>query len=287
MLDTLLPKKIKSLLDLIRFSKPIGFLLLLWPCYFAMANLDRTLTDLVYWYFLFLVGSFLMRSSGCIINDLIDMEIDKKVERTFNRPLASKEVSIFESLCLLLVFLILSLFILLEFNSTTMVLGMISIPLIIIYPLMKRYTYWPQLFLGIVFNWGVLIVSVEFNGSLSFTFFVLYIGCIFWTLGYDTIYAYQDREDDIKNNIKSTAVIFGDNGKLYVMSFYSIFILIIGYLGYQNSNSLLSVMIALVFLIFLIFYLKNWNLKSKISTKYYFKFNNIIGLFCFMYLVIF
>jgi 4-hydroxybenzoate polyprenyltransferase len=158
---------------------------------------------------------------------------------------------------------------------------------VLLYPFLKRYTFWPQLGLGLVFSWGVLIVSIQFTETISLSFLLLYIACVFWTLAYDTIYAYQDREGDIKNNVKSTAVLFGFNGKKYVRVFYSIFYIIIGFLGFYSSKSFLSlaVIIALIFVMSL--HLNKWKLDSTKSSNHYFKFNNIIGLLCFLYLVIF
>jgi 4-hydroxybenzoate polyprenyltransferase len=234
-----------------------------------------------------IIGAFLMRSAGCIINDFVDINLDKNVERTAERPLTSKKVSITKAIVLLLVLLFFSFYILLQFNFYAIVIGLASIPLVLLYPFLKRYTYWPQLGLGLVFSWGVLIVSIQFTETISLSFLLLYIACVFWTLAYDTIYAYQDREDDIKNNVKSTAVLFGSNGKKYVRVFYSIFYVIIGFLGFYSSKSFLSlaVIIALIFVMSL--HLNKWKLDSTKSSNHYFKFNNIIGLLCFLYLVIF
>ena len=213
MFDKIITKKIKYLFDLIRLDKPIGFLLLLWPCCFALANLQQNNLELIKWYVYFFFGAFLMRSAGCIINDLIDINLDKKIERTATRPLTSKKVSILEAILLLLLFLLLSFFILLQFNFYSIIIALASIPLVLLYPFLKRYTYWPQLGLGLVFSWGVLIVAIQFMETITLDFLLLYVGCIFWTLAYDTIYAYQDIRDDIKHNIKSTAVLFGEKGK--------------------------------------------------------------------------
>ena len=175
---------------------------------------------------------------SCIINDIIDIDFDQKVTRTKFRPLASRKISITEAILLLIILLAISFFILLEFNFKSIVLGLLSVPFVILYPFMKRVTYWPQIILGIVFSWGVLIVTIQFNGTLSNQFIFLYIGCVFWTLGYDTVYAYQDRKDDIAQGIKSTAVFFGENGRIFVALCYFIVILIFGYLGWNSSKSL-------------------------------------------------
>jgi len=282
-----IPNKIKSFLDLIRFDQPIGFVLLMWPCWFALAILPINPLDNIKWYFLFIVGSFLMRSAGCIVNDLVDIKLDEKVKRTSQRPLVIQSINIYEAIIYLAFLLILSLLILMQFNLNAIIIGLCSVPLIIIYPYMKRFTYWPQLILGIVFNWGVLIVSMQFNNYLSISFILLFFGCIFWTLGYDTIYAYQDREDDINNDIKSTAVLFANKGKKYVLLFYIIFLTILGYLGFQASNSIASICILILFLIAMVFFLNKWNIESKSSSNNFFRFNNFFGFLCFIYLIVF
>jgi 4-hydroxybenzoate polyprenyltransferase len=279
--------KLKNYLMLVRFNKPIGSLLLMWPCWIALANINYDQINLIKWYLYFLLGAFLMRSAGCIINDLIDINIDKKTERTSRRPLASNRLSLIEAFIMLTILLIPSFLILMQFSLKTILFGLASVPLIIIYPFTKRFTNWPQIFLGIVFNWGVLIVSIEFLGILKTDFILLYIGCVFWTLAYDTIYAYQDRKDDIENKIKSTAVIFDKFGKLYVSLFYSIFFIIVGFLGYKSSSNFLSLIVIFIFMFSVILYLNKWNLDSKSSSNYYFKFNNYIGLFCFLFLITF
>jgi len=287
MLDKTIPKKIKNLFDLIRLDKPIGFLLLMWPCWFALAKIEENIFYKISWYFCFFIGAFLMRSAGCIINDLVDINIDRKVLRTSIRPLTSNKITVFEAIALLIILLALSLLVLLQFNYQAILIALISLPLIIIYPFIKRFTHWPQLGLGIIFNWGILIVSIQFIGMVTFDFLLLYLACIFWTLAYDTIYAYQDREDDIKNNIKSTAVLFGKNGYKFVKIFYNIFFITIGFLSFYSSQSFTSLIVIFVFIIVMNIYLNKWKLDSRESCNYYFKFNNIIGIFCFIFLVIF
>ena len=150
MLDSLVLKKFTDYLDLIRFNKPIGFLLLMWPCWFSLSILNLNINSLVFWLVIFFFGSFFMRSAGCIINDIIDRDIDKKIYRTEQRPLASKRISLVESLLILILFLIISLMILLQFNYTSIIVGLLSIPFVILYPFMKRVTYWPQIILSYV-----------------------------------------------------------------------------------------------------------------------------------------
>ena len=287
MLDKIIPKKIKNLFDLIRLDKPIGFMLLMWPSWFALASMPKDIIVQIDWYFYFFIGAFLMRSAGCIINDLIDIDIDKNVTRTSARPLASNKVSKIEALLLLIFLLFLSFLILLKFNFNVILMAIFSIPLIISYPFLKRYTYWPQLGLGIIFNWGVLIVSIQFFGEITLKYIVLYVACISWTLAYDTIYAYQDREDDINNNIRSTAVLFGSRGLKYVQIFYNIFFIIIGFFCFDSSQSFISLIVIITIIIAMNIYLKKWELNSRNSSNYYFKFNNVIGLTCFLFLILF
>ena len=287
MLDKIIYLKFKYFLDLIRFYKPIGFMLLMWPCFFAMTLLPLEFEKLIKWYGFFFIGAFLMRSAGCIINDLIDIKIDKKIERTKKRPLASKKLSITEALIFLSILLFLSFLILLQFNYFTILAGMLSMPIVILYPLMKRFTNWPQLILGFAFSWGIIIVNVEFLKEFNLDFFLLFIGCTFWTLAYDTIYAYQDRFDDIKNNIKSSAVLLGNKGRIYLIFFYLIFFLIIGYLSVKSSGNYYNLIVIIIAIFVMNNLLNKWDPKSKNNSDYYFNFNNIIGLGCFLFLLIF
>ena len=152
---------------------------------------------------------------------------------------------------------------------------------------MKRLTFWPQIFLGITFSWGTLIVSTQFNQSITLQFILLYFACVIWTLGYDTIYAYQDREDDIKQNIKSTAVLFGDNGKWLVISCYILVVLIFGYLGWNSSNSPISLFVIAIIGICTYIAVQKWDINSSESSNFYFRQNNILAIMLFIYLLIF
>ncbi len=287
MLENLVTKKIYNYLELIRFNKPIGFLLLMWPCWFALAISDLELKLLLFWLLMFFFGSFLMRSAGCIINDLVDRDIDIKVLRTAQRPIASNKVNFFETLILLSIFLFLSLLILLQFNYRSIFIGLLSFPLVCVYPFMKRITFWPQFFLGIIFSWGVLIVNLELYTYIQINYLLLYLGCIFWTLGYDTIYAYQDIEDDIKSGIKSTAVYFDQKGMLFVKFCYSFLLIIVGYLGWNSSNSVLSLIIIAIIGFCTYIALKKWDLNSVESSNFYFRQNNYFAMLLFIYLLIF
>jgi len=287
MLDSLVLKKFKDYLNLIRFNKPIGFLLLMWPCWFGLSILNLNLSLLFFWFGIFFLGSFFMRSAGCIINDIIDRDIDKNIYRTERRPLASKRISLIEAFLLLIIFLIISFFLLLQFNFAAIIVGLLSIPFVILYPFMKRVTYWPQIILGIVFSWGVLIVTIQFNGTLTGQFIFLYIGCVFWTLGYDTVYAYQDRKDDIAQGIKSTAVFFGENGRIFVALCYFIVVSIFGYLGWSSSKSLFSVIIIAMIGICTYIAIQKWDINSPENSNFYFRQNNTFAIMLFLYLHIF
>ena len=185
---------------------------------------------------------------------------------------------------LLLILLVISLFILLEFNFKSIVLGLLSVPFVILYPFMKRITFFPQLFLGIIFSWGVLIVSMQFNTRITFDFLLLYFVCIFWTLAYDTIYAYQDKADDVLNKIKSTAVYFDKNGKRFVQTCYLIILIILSYFVWNSSNFLLSSIIIATIAICTYIAIQKWDITSPLSSNYYFRQNNIFAIMLFLLL---
>jgi len=152
---------------------------------------------------------------------------------------------------------------------------------------MKRITFWPQLFLGIVFNWGIIICSVEFFGTITKEFFIFYLACIFWTIGYDTIYAFQDLKDDIKNKIKSTAVLFGDKGKYLVLTSYTLMFLLVGYLSFLKTNKLVTMFILIIIVIFIFFNLLRWDYESESNSGKIFRQNNTFGAMIFLYLLSF
>lgn len=206
-----------------RLDRPIGIWLLFLPCLWGIA-MGQGLANFKGHSFgilgLFALGAVLMRSAGCIINDLWDMNLDASVERTRSRPLVSGEISVAHAIRFLAVLLGLSLLDLIMLPHLTIVLGVLSLALVVAYPYMKRITWVPQLFLGFTFNWGALMGWAAVTGSLSKPAILLYIGGIFWTLAYDTIYAHQDIEDDTLVGVKSTARLFGSNSKLFVAGFF-------------------------------------------------------------------
>jgi|TARA_R110002096_G_scaffold266710_1_gene460354 4-hydroxybenzoate polyprenyltransferase len=212
-------------LQLMRADRPIGTWLLLWPGLWSIMLAshfygDPELIPNLKLLLLFSVGAFVMRGAGCVVNDLWDREADAKVERTKARPLPSGRVSVFGAFVFLAFLCLVGLYILLQLNSFTQMIGAASLILIVIYPLMKRVTYWPQLMLGFTFNWGALLGWSAVTGTIELPAILLYIGGIFWTLGYDTIYAHQDREDDEIVGVKSTALRLGDNTHRWLIGFY-------------------------------------------------------------------
>ena len=286
-MDKIFPEKINNYLELIRLNKPIGFMLLLWPCWFSLAYINLPQHTLINYYLLFLFGAVIMRSAGCIINDLVDQNIDSKIERTALRPIAAKKISNLHAIIFLIILLTIGLLILLQFKFETILAGLVCTPLIVMYPFMKRITFWPQLFLGIVFNWGIIICSVEFFGTITKEFFIFYLACVFWTIGYDTIYAFQDLKDDIKNKIKSTAVLFRDNGKYLVLTSYTLMFLLIGYLSFLKTNKLVTMFFLIIIIIFIFFNLLRWDHKSESNSGKIFRQNNTFGAMIFLYLLSF
>ena len=286
-MDKIFPEKINNYLELIRLNKPIGFMLLLWPCWFSLAYINLPQHTLINYYLLFLFGAVIMRSAGCIINDLVDQNIDSKIERTALRPIAAKKISNTHAIIFLIILLTIGLLILLQFKLETILAGLVCTPLIVMYPFMKRITFWPQLFLGIVFNWGIIICSVEFFGTITKEFFIFYLACISWTIGYDTIYAYQDLKDDIKNKIKSTAVLFRNKGKYLVLASYTLMFLLIGYLTFLKTNKIVTMFFLIIIVIFIFFNLLRWNHKSDSNSGKIFRQNNTFGAMIFLYLLSF
>jgi 4-hydroxybenzoate polyprenyltransferase len=210
-------------LRLARFDRPIGAWLLLFPCWWGQAlaedSIGRPHPNL--WYLiLFLAGAFLMRGAGCVYNDIVDKDYDASVARTAARPIPSGQITVFEAQMFLAVLCLGGLIVLMQFNGFTIVLGAASLLLVAIYPFMKRLTYWPQVVLGLTFKWGALVGWSAITGSLSLAPIVLYAGCVLWTIGYDTIYAHQDKEDDLTVGLKSTALRFGDATSRWLVAFY-------------------------------------------------------------------
>ncbi len=235
-LDRYAPEWLKPYGRLARWDRPIPLLLLFWPCGLGLGL--ATLADPgrgfdVWALVLFLIGSVAMRGAGCTFNDIVDTEIDMKVARTRSRPIPSGQVSKRQAAQFLIVQSLVGLAVLLQFNGPTILLGVASLLLVAIYPFMKRVTWWPQLFLGLAFNWGALIGWSSQTGSVAMPAILLYLGGILWTIGYDTIYALQDVEDDALIGVRSTARLFGRRTRLLVGLFYATTLVLWGMAGQQ------------------------------------------------------
>ena len=283
-------KNLNLFIELTRLNKPIGFMLLFWPCSWGLTlayNFQTNLNVYFLYLILFLMGSILMRSAGCIVNDIVDKNLDKKVERTKNRPLASERISVLRASIYATTLCLLAFFVLINFNKLTIISAMASMPLAFTYPLMKRFTYWPQLFLGITFNYGLLLAWISIYETISFTPVLLYLGAIFWTLGYDTIYGYQDIKDDEIIGVKSTSIKFKDNPKKILYLFYMITFLSLISIGYLMKFSYIYFIFLIIpFLHFFIYQIGKLEIKSPIICLKLFKSNNFLGLIIFLNLLI-
>ncbi|MBM3569658.1 MAG: 4-hydroxybenzoate octaprenyltransferase [Alphaproteobacteria bacterium] len=220
--DRFLPAGLRPYARLARLDRPIGTWLLLWPCLWGLAL--GTERGLPAWGLigLFTLGAVVMRGAGCVVNDLADRDFDRKVERTASRPIASGAISVRQALGFMALLGGIGLAVLLQFEDDAIWLGLASLPLVAIYPFMKRITHWPQFVLGLAFNWGALLGFMVAAGRLDWPAFMLYAGGIFWTLGYDTIYAHQDKADDAIVGVRSTALLFGRRTRRWIYVFYAL-----------------------------------------------------------------
>ena len=280
-------EKFRIIIHLTRLDKPIGILLLFWPCTWGLAlgyyfNNETTLY-LKYIIFFFL-GSVLMRSAGCIFNDIVDRNLDKKVQRTKKRPIASGKISISEASAYIVFLCLVALLILLQFNWLTIVLGMSSMTLAFAYPFMKRITYWPQLFLGLTFNWGIIMGWTSMTNSISIEPLILYLSAIFWTLGYDTIYGLQDTRDDEIIGVKSTSIKFKNNVKVFVGSCYCLCVLFILIMFLMMDLSKYLLLLAIPFIISFVYQIKMFNKDDPKSCLAAFRNNNLSGFLIFIFI---
>ena len=282
--------QIKLFIDLTRLKKPIGFMLLFWPCAWGLTlayDFSSNLNNYFFYLILFFLGSILMRSAGCIVNDILDKEFDAKVFRTKNRPIASGKISVKLAFTYSVILCLIALFVLLNFNKFTIILALCSMPLAFTYPLMKRFTYWPQLFLGITFNYGLILGWTAINGEINLAPILFYLGAIFWTLGYDTIYGYQDIKDDEIIGLKSTSIKFKGEAKKFLFMCYSSLILLFIIGAYNmDLNKIYYILIAFPFLHLFFFQMKIFNLKDPSSCLRAFKSNNFFGLIIFLQILI-
>ncbi len=282
--------RLKLFIELTRLKKPIGYMLLFWPCAWGLTisyDFSNNLKIYFFYLILFFLGSVLMRSAGCIVNDILDRKFDKKVFRTKDRPIASGKISVKLGLIYAASLCFLAFLVLINFNNFTIIIALASMPLAFTYPLMKRYTYWPQLFLGITFNYGLILGWTAINSSLSVTPLIFYLGAIFWTLGYDTIYGYQDIKDDEIIGLKSTSIKFKKNPYKFLTLCYSVFLLNLFFTGFvMKFNSFFYLIFILIVLQMFYFQLKKLDIKKSLECLNIFKSNNLLGLLVFISLVL-
>ncbi len=275
----------KIFIELTRLNKPIGFMLLFWPCSWGLAYgyLENQNTNLfVYYLILFFLGSALMRSAGCIFNDIVDKDFDKRVKRTKKRPIAAGKISVKQSFFYVILLCLLAFLILIQFNFLTILLGMGSMLLAFSYPFMKRITYWPQLFLGLTFNWGVIMAWTAINDYISINIIILYVSAIFWTLGYDTIYGAQDMVDDEIIGIKSASIKFKDNIKFFVSCSYFLTLSILSYLFFEFIGLNIFTIMFIFFTTSLIYQIFKFDKSNPETCLNAFKFNNFSGFILFL-----
>jgi 4-hydroxybenzoate polyprenyltransferase len=277
-------------IKLTRLKRPIGYMLLFWPCAWGLTiafDFSKNIEIYLFYLFLFLLGSILMRSAGCIVNDIVDRKFDRRVTRTKDRPIASGKISVNLGLLYTLILCSTAFLVLLNFNFLTIIVALGSMPLAFTYPLMKRYTYWPQLFLGITFNYGLILGWLSVTNEISVIPVLFYLGAIFWTLGYDTIYGFQDIKDDEIIGLKSTSIKFKQNPIIFLILCYFIFILTLLIIGYlMNFNKISLIIYFLV--VYQIFFnqIKKLNIKDPKSCLKIFKSNNLLGLLVLIGLII-
>ncbi|OAP40868.1 4-hydroxybenzoate octaprenyltransferase [Sinorhizobium glycinis] len=289
-----LPRALWPYAQLARWDRPIGWQLLMWPCLWSAALAAGAAAALgsfsparfLFHVFLFVAGAIAMRGAGCTYNDIIDHEIDMEVARTRSRPLPSGRVSRSQAKAFMVLQALLGLVILLQFNAFTVFLGIASLGLVAIYPFAKRFTDWPQFFLGLAFSWGAIMGwSAEF-GSLSFSAVLLYAAAIAWTIGYDTIYAYQDREDDALIGVRSTARRFGDNPRPWLIGLYGLTVLLMFFAFLAAGAGFFAHLGLLVAAVMLAYQIRVLNIHDAEQCLALFKFNGVVGLIVFAGLVL-
>ena len=239
--DSLAPSYTRPYLRLARLDRPIGSWLLLMPCWWSvgLAGMHNDRLPSLWHIVLFFIGAFAMRGAGCTWNDLVDRDLDGRVERTRSRPIPSGQVTVAQATMFMVAQALVGFLVLIQFNRFTVATGIASLLVVVIYPFMKRITYWPQIFLGLAFSWGALMGWPATFGRLDWPAIVLYIGSILWVIGYDTIYAHQDRDDDLLIGIKSTALLFGERTPTMLATFYAGAIALIAVAGFMAGGGII------------------------------------------------
>jgi 4-hydroxybenzoate polyprenyltransferase len=276
-----------NLINLIRLNQPIGIILVYLPCLSSIALVSKINNipkeNIFYISFWFLIGAIIVRSAGCIINDIFDKKFDSKVIRTKNRPLASGAITQKTAIILFAILGILSLLILIKFNFKTIISGLIAGAMIMLYPLMKRYTYFPQLFLGITFNFGIILASFALKNEIFFSIIILYIAHILWTFLYDTLYAFQDLKDDLKIGVKSSAIyIYKLKNKILLYKIATVIFLLLLIIGINEEFLIFYFIIIVIFYLSLLYGLWQCDLKNSLNCLQFFKLNTLLGALIFI-----
>ena len=287
--DTLAPSWLRPYLRLARLDRPIGSWLLLIPCWWSSAlaavAAHARAPSLVH-IVLFFIGAFAMRGAGCTWNDIVDRRLDAAVERTRSRPIPSGQVSVLQAALFLLLQALVGLAVLLSFNGFTVALGIASLAIVVVYPFMKRITYWPQIVLGLAFSWGALMGWAAAFGSLAPAPLLLYAGSIAWVIGYDTIYAHQDREDDALIGIKSTALLFGERTKPMLSVFYALAVALLGAAGFIAGGGIVFALGLCVFAAHLVWQIVRLDIADPDNCLAVFKTDRDAGLILFAALLL-
>ena len=281
--DGLAPQFTRPYLRLARLDRPIGSWLLLMPCWWSvgLAGMRTEHFPSVSHIVLFFIGAFAMRGAGCTWNDLVDRNLDGLVERTRSRPIPSGQVTVAQATAFMMAQALIGFLVLIAFNRYTVITGLVSLLVVVIYPFMKRITYWPQIFLGLAFSWGALMGWPAAFGRLDWPAIVLYAGSIAWVIGYDTIYAHQDREDDLLIGIKSTALLFGENTRPMLASFYVVAVMLIGIAGLMAGGGLIFILGLIAFAAHLAWQVMRLDINDSAHCLKLFKSNRDAGLMLF------
>jgi 4-hydroxybenzoate polyprenyltransferase len=286
--DSHAPAWLRPYLRLARLDRPIGSWLLLLPCWWSLglaAIQSRRPVD-VWLGVLFFIGAFAMRGAGCTWNDIVDRDLDALVERTRSRPIPSGQVSVAAAGAFLVVQALVGLAVLLTFNRFAIATGLASLAIVAVYPFMKRFTYWPQIFLGFAFSWGALMGWAAVFGRLDGPAYLLYAGAIAWVIGYDTVYAHQDREDDALIGIKSTALLFGPRTKPLLASFYALAVLLLAAAGWSADAGLIYALGLLLFAAHLMWQIRRLDIDDPALCLAVFKSNRDAALILFAAMVV-
>jgi len=286
--DYLAPAWARPYLRLARLDRPIGSWLLLLPCWWSVglaaikAGAPINLRHLI----LFFIGAFAMRGAGCTWNDIVDRDLDRQVERTRSRPIPSGQVSVTAAAVFLVLQALIGLAVLMRFNRFAILTGIASLAIVAVYPFMKRFTYWPQIALGFAFSWGALMGWAAAFARLDVPAYLLYAGSIAWVIGYDTIYAHQDREDDALIGVKSTAILFGEHSKPMLAACYSLAVALIALAGGSVGAGIVFAVGLLAFAAHLTWQIKRLDITDPVNCLAVFKSNRDAGLILFAALVV-